>query len=42
VHAGFREHELTAAWQSAAGAGWRVDEMPAGAFSHLFVARRGT
>jgi hypothetical protein len=37
VHAGFREHELTAAWQSAAGR-LRIDEMPAGAFSHLFVA----
>lgn len=42
VHAGFRERELTAAWQSAAGTGWRVDEAPAGAFSHLFVARRAT
>jgi len=42
VHAGFREHELTAAWRSAAGAGWHVHETPAGAFSHLFVARRGT
>ena len=42
VHAGFREHELTAAWQSAAGAGWQVAETPAGAFSHLFVARRST
>ncbi|HEY3516174.1 MAG TPA: methyltransferase domain-containing protein, partial [Gammaproteobacteria bacterium] len=42
VHAGFREHELTAAWQRAAGPGWYVDETPAGAFSHLFVARRGT
>jgi hypothetical protein len=42
VHAGFREHELTAAWQSAAGAGWSVAETPAGAFSHLFVARRAT
>jgi hypothetical protein len=42
VHAGFREHELTAAWRSAAGAGWRIEETPAGAFSHLFVARRGT
>lgn len=41
VHAGFRERELTAAWLSAAGAGWHVDETPAGAFSHLFVARRG-
>ena len=42
VHAGFRERELTVAWQSAAGTGWHVDETPAGAFSHLFVARRGT
>jgi hypothetical protein len=41
VHAGFRERELTAAWQGAAGSGWHLDETPAGAFSHLFVARRG-
>jgi hypothetical protein len=40
VHAGFRERELTAAWQSAAGDGWHVDETPAGAFSQLFAARR--
>ncbi len=40
VHAGFRERELTTAWQSAAGAGWHVEETPAGAFSQLLVARR--
>jgi hypothetical protein len=40
VHAGFRDGELGAEWQRAAGAGWRVEEKPAGAFSHLFVARR--
>jgi len=40
VHAGFRKRELTAEWLRAAGSGWNVDEWPAGAFSHLFVARR--
>jgi hypothetical protein len=40
VHAGFRARELSAEWQRAVGAGWQVDETPAGAFSHLFVARR--
>ena len=40
VHAGFRERELSAEWLRAAGSGWDVDERPAGAFSHLFVARR--
>ena len=39
VHAGFRAHELTAAWPSET-ARWDVEETPAGAFSHLFVARR--
>jgi hypothetical protein len=39
VHAGFRERELTGAWQAAAGR-WRMAEAPAGAFSHLFVAWR--
>jgi Methyltransferase domain len=39
VHAGFRERELTAAWPSAPEP-WRLAEAPAGAFSHLFVARR--
>ena len=39
VHAGFRERELTAAWPSA-GRSWTITETPAGAFSHLFVARR--
>ena len=37
VNAGFRERELTAAWPSE---GWQIAETPAGAFSHLFVARR--
>ncbi|HET7608206.1 MAG TPA: methyltransferase domain-containing protein [Gammaproteobacteria bacterium] len=40
VHAGFRDRELTAEWRRAAGAGWTAYEKPAGAFSHLFVARR--
>jgi hypothetical protein len=40
VHAGFRARELGAEWQRAVGAGWHIDETPAGAFSHLFVARR--
>jgi hypothetical protein len=40
VHAGFRERELSAEWLRAAGSGWNVDERPARAFSHLFVARR--
>jgi hypothetical protein len=40
VHAGFRDRELSAEWRRAAGAGWHLDETPAGAFSHLFAARR--
>lgn len=40
VHAGFRDRELTAEWLRAAGTGWNTAETPAGAFSHLFVARR--
>ena len=40
VHAGFRDRELGAEWQRAVGPGWHIDETPAGAFSHLFVARR--
>jgi hypothetical protein len=39
VHAGFRARELSAAWPSGA-ARWDLAETPAGAFSHLFVARR--
>ncbi len=39
VHAGFRARELTAAWPSMVGR-WHVAETAAGAFSHLFVARR--
>lgn len=38
VHAGFREHELTEVWSPAGG--WHLAETSAGAFSHLFVARR--
>jgi hypothetical protein len=39
VHAGFKDGELTAAWPSGTGR-WDVTETAAGAFSHLFVARR--
>jgi methyltransferase family protein len=39
VHAGFRDRELGAAWPSGTGR-WDIAETPAGAFSHLFVARR--
>ena len=38
VHAGFRERELTALWPSTAG--WSLQEMPSGAFSHCFRASR--
>jgi hypothetical protein len=40
VHAGFRDGEISTAWRTVAPSGWRVSETPAGAFSHLFVARR--
>jgi hypothetical protein len=39
VHAGFRGRELTLAWPASADR-WRIAESSAGAFSHLFVARR--
>jgi len=39
VHAGFRGRELTGAWPSSTDH-WHMAETPAGAFSHLFVARR--
>jgi hypothetical protein len=38
VNAGFRDDELSAAWPRAARV-WELHETPAGAFSHLFVAR---
>ena len=38
VRAGFAGRELSALWP--AGEGWELRERPAGAFSHLFVARR--
>jgi hypothetical protein len=41
VQAGFRGGEIGAAWRGAVGAGWALSEAAAGAFSHLFVARRG-
>jgi len=40
VHAGFRGNELSAQW-AARGAGWRVQEYRAGAFSHCFCAEQG-
>jgi hypothetical protein len=39
VHAGFRDRELSSAWPSGADR-WDLVEKRAGAFSHLFVARR--
>jgi hypothetical protein len=38
VRAGFNGIELSALWP--AGGGWRLQERPAGLFSHLFVAER--
>ena len=38
VRAGFREKELSRLWPDTTG--WRLEERRAGAFSHLFVARR--
>ncbi|MEO8753576.1 MAG: class I SAM-dependent methyltransferase [Casimicrobiaceae bacterium] len=38
VHAGFRDTELAAAWPKTRS--WRVDEYPAGLFSHCFWATR--
>ena len=40
VQAGFRGNELSRIWPLRT-AGWRVEERPAGLFSHLFVATRG-
>jgi len=40
VEAGFRDRELSAAWRVAQPVGWQLIETSAGAFSHLFVARR--
>lgn len=40
VHAGFRGAEIGSAWREAVGGGWVLKEDGAGAFSHLFVARR--
>jgi hypothetical protein len=40
VEAGFRDRELSAAWRSVRPTGWQLHETSAGAFSHLFAARR--
>jgi hypothetical protein len=40
VHAGFRDGELSRMWPALPD-GWRLEERPAGLFSHLFVAVRG-
>ena len=40
VQAGFRDREIGAAWRAAVAGDWTVSENAAGAFSHLFVARR--
>ena len=40
VQAGFRGGEIGSAWRGAAGGDWVLSEAAAGAFSHLFVARR--
>ena len=39
VRAGFRDAELTAAWPETGG--WRIDEYPAGLFTHCFWRQRG-
>jgi hypothetical protein len=39
VHAGFRDHEITAMWPRA-GDAWHTREFDAGLFSHCFSARR--
>lgn len=41
VHAGFRDLDLSTAWPRTHPNVWQLDESAAGAFSHLFVARRG-
>jgi hypothetical protein len=38
VRAGFRDGELSTLWPP--GPGWRLDERPAGLFSHVFLAQR--
>jgi hypothetical protein len=40
VRAGFTRHELSLAWQAAAGSAWELDEGAAGPFGHRFCARR--
>jgi hypothetical protein len=40
VQAGFRDNEIGAAWRAAVASDWTLSEHAAGAFSHLFVARR--
>jgi hypothetical protein len=40
VRAGFRQHELSDAWRGASSGRWRLHEMAAGLFSHMFVASR--
>ncbi|MGH8319679.1 MAG: hypothetical protein ACREUL_17195 [Steroidobacteraceae bacterium] len=40
VRAGFRDSELSRLWPALPD-GWRLEERPAGLFSHLFVATRG-
>ncbi len=40
VRAGFRDNELSRIWPMS-GTRWRLQEYPAGLFSHLFVAARG-
>lgn len=40
VEAGFRGDEIGAAWRAAVAGSWTLKEAAAGAFSHLFVARR--
>jgi hypothetical protein len=40
VQAGFRDDEVGAAWRAAVVDDWTLSENAAGAFSHLFVARR--
>jgi len=40
VQAGFRDAEIGAAWRGAVAGRWTLKESAAGAFSHLFVARR--
>lgn len=40
VHAGFRDKELSSAWQQSCARRWRLEETAAGPFSHLFAAVR--